>query len=480
MVFALVAAMFGSRPAAATTQPQPTCRGYLACFLLGVRAYIYSYPMVMTGVTSQVATNVPDSTTTTGRAPINQFSINPLPDDTYTDIVLPNVNTPYSPAWLDLTNEPMILHIPDLGDRFFIMESMDAWTDVIPDSPGARTNASGPGDYAYVGPGWKGQLPSGLAGVFHFRTNTVLIGGRTYSTGSQKDLADVAAIQAQYTLTPLSKYGHPYTPPSNVPFDPNLDMSTPYLQIEKMDASTFFKAAAKQMGPNPPLATDKIVVGEMAKIGLVPGRPFAFDTFDPVTRRALEDAVRAGNGIVNFAADRTAPTTTLWNMELGLGSYGRQYLLRAAIARAGYGANYFADAVYAGTFVAGNNVQLNGQHQYTLRFEKGQLPPSNPKAFWSVTLYKTPGGTLYASPNNRNALGIPAVQDHLPMSDPNDGSLTFYIQTEQPDPVTQPLQYANWLPAPPGDFVLLLRMYWPDQSLFDGDWIPPAVQQMDP
>ena len=39
--------------------------------------------------------------------------------------------------------------------------------------------------------------------------------------------------------------------------------------------------------------------------------------------------------------------------------------------------------------------------------------------------------------------------------------------------------YANWLPSPPrGDFVLVLRMYWPEQTLFDGDWIPPAVQEV--
>jgi hypothetical protein len=119
---------------------------------------------------------------------------------------------------------------------------------------------------------------------------------------------------------------------------------------------------------------------------------------------------------------------------------------------------------------------LTGAHRYTLTFNQGELPPANPQAFWSVTLYNSPGETLFANPINRNALGFPYVQDHKPCSN-TDGSLTFYIQADQPDPTTEPTQYCNWLPAPAGGFVLLLRMYWPDQTLFDGQWIPPAVQQ---
>src|SRR4051794_10886676 len=58
-----------------------------------VRAYIYGYPLVMVEVTKDVATNVENATTTVGRAPINQFSNNGLPDQTYQDVVLPSVST---------------------------------------------------------------------------------------------------------------------------------------------------------------------------------------------------------------------------------------------------------------------------------------------------------------------------------------------------------------------------------------------------
>jgi hypothetical protein len=55
-----------------------------------------------------------------------------------------------------------------------------------------------------------------------------------------------------------------------------------------------------------------------------------------------------------------------------------------------------------------------------------------------------------------------------------DGSLTLYFQTESPGKDKE----ANWLPASKGDFILMLRMYWPKESapsIIDGSWAPPPV-----
>jgi hypothetical protein len=56
--------------------------------------------------------------------------------------------------------------------------------------------------------------------------------------------------------------------------------------------------------------------------------------------------------------------------------------------------------------------------------------------------------------------------------------MTLYIQHMQPDPTTEPTKYCNGLPAPTGGFLLLIRIYWPDQTPFDHQWTPPAVQQV--
>ena len=57
-----------------------------------------------------------------------------------------------------------------------------------------------------------------------------------------------------------------------------------------------------------------------------------------------------------------------------------------------------------------------------------------------------------------------------------DGSVDLYIQNESPGKDKE----ANWLPAPKGKFVLMLRLYWPDEppqvSILDGSWKPPAIK----
>ena len=62
----------------------------------------------------------------------------------------------------------------------------------------------------------------------------------------------------------------------------------------------------------------------------------------------------------------------------------------------------------------------------------------------------------------------------------DDGSLTIYLQKDSPGSDKE----ANWLPAPEGRFVLMLRLYWPKEtppSILDGTWtIPPVVGQANP
>jgi hypothetical protein len=101
LVMAAASLSSGTAFAAPTSQ----CGTYQTCLVIGVAAYIYGYPLVMEDVTERIATNVSNATTALGRARINQFSNNPLPNASYTDIVLPSVSTPYSNAFLDLSKD---------------------------------------------------------------------------------------------------------------------------------------------------------------------------------------------------------------------------------------------------------------------------------------------------------------------------------------------------------------------------------------
>lgn len=449
-----------------------------AGILSGIRSYIYGYPLVMMGITQRLTTNVPNLAML-GRAPKNQFAhATELPDASYVDVQLPNVNTLYSLAFLDLSTEPIILHLPDMGTRFFLLEVLDAWTNVNPNSPGTRVGTQA-GNYAFVGPQWQGTLPVGITQVYTMPTSTMWIIGRIYTDGSQQDIDYIDNnLHPNMTLTPLSSFGQPYTPPATSPIDPATDAVTiPFVQAGDMDACAFFGMLAALMIYNPPVPADTQAVGWLADIGVTPGQTFSCSTLTPNQRAELQTAVRIGNAMVNYVSQHVSQPVNGWQLTLGLGIYGTRYLVRAAIARVGLGTNYYLDAVYAGAFVDAAGQTLNGANRYTLHFDAGQFPPSNPQAFWSVTMYNAELLNLVDNAINRNALGIPAVQEHVPCLNA-DGSLTLYIQTDPPDPTTQPTQYCNWLPAPEGNFILLMRIYWPDQTLLDQQWVPPGVQRV--
>ncbi len=166
-------------------------------------AYVYGFPLVLMDSSRQVMTAVPGSTTTA--APMNQFNDSKeFPDATFTNVVSPNADTLYSFAWLDLSKEPFILSLPDTGQRYYLMQMLDGWTNVF-SSVGTRTTGNKKGDYAIVGPNYTGKLPEGVKEI-KSPTSLVWIIGRTQTNG-KTDFAAVRALKAQYKLIPLSAWG---------------------------------------------------------------------------------------------------------------------------------------------------------------------------------------------------------------------------------------------------------------------------------
>jgi hypothetical protein len=75
-----------------------------------------------------------------------------------------------------------------------------------------------------------------------------------------------------------------------------------------------------------------------------------------------------------------------------------------------------------------------------------------------------------------NELNKYTVSPRNPLKYNADGSLDLYLQYQSPGAEKE----ANWLPAPAGKFILMLRMYWPkesDPSILDGTWNPPGVKK---
>lgn len=429
-------------------------------------AYIYGYPLVLMDVTRAKLTNVPHPIGA-GLAPVNQFgNIRTFPDATFTDVVSPNADTLYSSAWLDLSQGPMVLSVPDTHGRYYLMPMLDAWTNVFA-SPGKRTTGTGKGDFAITGPGWTGTLPAGMK-QFKSPTETVWIIGRTQTNG-KADFAAVNAIQDQYKLTPLSAWGKPHSPPANVPIDPSVDMkAAPVDTVAAMDAPAFFGRLAALMKANPPALADAPMVAKMAAIGVVPGQQFILNRSGENMAKAIADGVNDGKQRIKELAHDPGIGKLIngWTFATkDIGVYGTNYDARAGVAAVGLGANIPEDAVYPLARVDADGQPLNGANKYVIHFDRGQLPPAN--AFWSITMYND-RQFFVANPINRYAIGS---RDRLKFNP--DGSLDIYMQHDSPGAAKE----SNWLPADSGSFNLALRLYWPKETVLSGAWAPPPVRK---
>jgi hypothetical protein len=426
-------------------------------------AYIYAYPLVLMELTRRTMTNValPED----GKGPMNRFGHKKaFPDARFTDVVRANADTLYSMLWFDVSAEPLVIHVPDSGGRYHLLPMLDMWTDVFA-SPGSRTTGDEAQEFAITGPKWRGPP---LRHVTEIRSPTEQgwMLGRTQTNG-KFDYTAVHRFQSGLTAVPATHYGKVYTPEKSA-IDTRLDMSAPVEQVAKMDPAAFFSLFARVSRANPPHANDYPVLARMARLGLEPGKTFNLAAASPEARKALEEAPKAARKKIASELARTARILDGWTMPSSpIGTYGADYLRRAAVAYNGLGANTMEDAVYPSMLADADGSPLDSARSYVLRFEKGCSPPA--RAFWSLTMYDE-RQFFTQNPIERYAIGD---RDKLAWNE--DGSLDLYIQRDVPDAAKQ----ANWLPAPAqGSFSLTMRLYWPKPEALDGTWQPPALKRV--
>jgi len=439
---------------------------------IAAAAYVYGYPLVYMDVLKEHQTAVPAMDPARGVGPVNQIlRAYQVPIDKFqyksaASYVITDAS--YIGAWLDLTKEPVVLSVPASNGRYYVMMLEDAWTnDLLPVGP--RTTGDGPGNFAIVGPGWNGTLPSDMTKI-QSSTNAVMLVGRTQLDGPA-DLPATASFLDNVTLTPLSAWNTNYTPPAGVPVSSNVNpdarASIIVAYVGNMSHEAFYGRMATAMGGNPPNNVDKPVIDQIARIGIVPGTPFNWSSMNATMQDAIAQGAKDGIDQVNAAAASWPGAVVVngWKVVYGMGAYGTNYTLRAGLT-GGYGAgNLPEDALYWWSFANATGVPYSGENNYVLHFASNSTPPVN--GFWSVTLYDSEGHVV---PNSLNQFAITSHSGNPRYN--TDGSLDIYFQNASPGADKE----YNWLPAPSGGFMLLLRQYWPQESALNGLWVPPAVQ----
>jgi hypothetical protein len=278
----------------------------------------------------------------------------------------------------------------------------------------------------------------------------------------------VHALQDECKLVPLSAYGKPFTPPPGK-VDPSIDMKTAVRdQVNRMDTVSYFNLLAQLMKTNPPSAADAPALAKYAKIGLVPGKDFDASKLNADFAKRIPE-IAFDRIMIQFKINKDVKDINGWAYTTKTGLYGTDYLIRALATAIGLGANRPQDAVYPTSLKDAVDKPYEGSNKYVMRFAKGQTPPV--EGFWSITMYDA-NYFFVANPINRYS-----ISPRQSLKSNPDGSIDLYIQKDSPGADKE----SNWLPAPASKFILMMRMYWPDEtppSILDGTWTIPPVKQV--
>ena len=448
---------------------------------LGAQAYQYGVPLLDAERIFKTSTSVTVCDPVTGHGPVNQFcSIRNLASASQHTVNAPNDDTPYSLAWLDLSKQPQVLHAPAIKNRFWEFELVDPWTNNFYNITSAHLkmgagdfNATHGGNWAVVGPHFKGKLPHGVIRV-NSRYDRVWIVGRTYLRNHQ-DLGNLHRIQDEYSIAPLSRFGTHYKParPKRIVTSP-INATIPGTQPGE-DPLAFYAALGREMLKFPAPTADRPLLTQLGAVGVGLGLNPAHAHLRADMLRGLRDAVTQGPGKVTAAALKLYMqgfTKHDGYLISDLGKWGTNYALRAIGDKLGIGGQRASIATYPVALLDDSKAALIGSNRYVVHIPKSDLPIPV-QAFWSLTLYDS-NSFFVPNPLNRYLINN---RSHVR---PNpDGSIDIYIRHDKP---SNPAQVSNWLPAPATGigFRLVWRLYDLDHAVFGvlngSGWQPPAVQ----
>ncbi|WP_030148049.1 DUF1254 domain-containing protein [Mycetocola saprophilus] len=444
-------------------------------------AYLFHYPLVenLRQVTRYLTTGIGSNPA----AQANTFSHARTlagPQDTFVTI---NNDTVYSMAQLDLSVGPVRLDTPEFGERYFVLQFVDAWTNNIA-YVGTRATGNAAGSFLIVPPGWSGEsdLP-----LIRASTDIISIVGRFACTGPA-DLPAVHRLQDATLLTPLdpdaSGRGIPEVAATvrraepeaeaeaATDTEPGAEAQDAARAAADAEAALFWRQAAAWAARFPVSEADAALAAEYP----IPTPDRYTETFTQGVAD-LELATTTGDSPF-FNGWGVGMHLFDYNVHvLGLGTVAeprwlttdpdRRVLDRAISCRLGLWGNHAYEAVYAQAFTDITGAPLVGESTYRIHFP-GRPPVG---AFWSITLYDIPRYYLVDNPIDRYSIGDRTAGLHVGP----DGSLDVILSHVEP---TDPEARANWLPTPAERFRLVMRFYIPGSEILDETYAYPEIRAL--
>jgi hypothetical protein len=433
---------------------------------VGRTAYLWGWPMVNIHNRLVAFSKLPEPGLIGGivpAAPPNQLSM--LTDYVVPEeriVACPNQDVVYGFSVLSLDKEPAVIQVPDFGSRFWVYQVVDQRTDSFANL--GKMYGTKPGLYLLAGPGWKGQAPEGIQGVFHSTTSLGIVIPRVFKDATEEDTKAVQPLINQIMIYPLSQSDgkmktKDWSTNRKYPSASSGQEETKWVVPEK-----FAEEFSQVLDEVPPLPGEEALYANFQAV-------WAAAAKDPKLMNSLtQSAVSAEKEVVNPLFEFRnfgVPLPANWTTQNNGAQFGTDYFTRLAVAKSNIFVNKPNETKYFYQDLDSAGARLNGKNSYTVTFAKDQIPPV--KGFWSLTLYNK---FHFFEPNSLKRYSLGTKNKALQYGP--DGSLTIYVSATPPDKD----KISNWLPAPKDDFSLYVRAYWSDQSILGGTWTPPRVERV--
>jgi len=397
-------------------------------------------------------------------APANRLAmLTDYVDPDERSVACPNQDVVYGIGALALDVSPVVIQVPDFGDRFWVYQVVDLRTDSFVQL--GKMYGTTPGFYLLVGPNWKGEGPKGITKVFRSPTNTGMVAPRVAQSDTPEDKRAIQSVLPGIMMYPLAEFdGTPKTKDwanlPKAPPPPPSEEETQWVLPEK-----FVDELGAVLADAPPLPGEEARYAQvLAVLAAAKDNPKLKAAMTDGAKEADERLVKPLFQFRNYGQQLPYNWSTIANEA----AFGTDYFTRTAVAKSNILVNSPNETKYFYQDLDADGGRLNNASRYTVTFAKGTTPPVN--GFWSLSIYNE-HHFFIANAINRFSVGTKNKDLKLAA----DGSLTIYVQAEPP---ADPVQRANWLPAPNGDFSLYIRAYWPTPAITDGSWTPPAVHKM--
>lgn len=376
-------------------------------------------------------------------------------------IVCPNQDVVYGLGFFDLDTEPVVVQVPDFGDRFWVYAAYDQRTDQFGEL-GAPYGTK-PGFYLLAGPDWQGDVPDGINAVIRSRTSLANIVPRVFQNDTDEDRKAVQGVLDQIVVYPLAEFDSEMKTIdwSEAPSIPNPeqqgDAETKWVVPEK-----FFDQFPEVLDMVPPLPGEEALYAQFRQLMDVAAN-------DPDLKQAIVDAaVATEKEVIDpfFQWQHNGkPAGNGWNRSVNNADWGVDYYDRTGTAKSNMFDNRPNETQYFYTDNDSSSAPLDGSKTYAITFPAGDEPPVN--GFWSLTLYNE---YHFFYPNDLGRYSLGTKNRDLQRNE--DGSLTLYAGATSPGGDKE----SNWLPAPDRAFSLYIRAYWGKEAILDGTWQPPEIE----